>query len=77
MKDAARNTDGVPINILVTFRALVHVTHVILLAEHLVIQLIIGAFYHLLAHAANLLGLLNCAKDETLSFGLYEYSSSP
>lgn len=58
MKDAARNTDGVPINILVTFRALVHVTHVILLAEHLVIQLIIGAFYHLLAHAANLLGLL-------------------
>jgi len=44
--------------LLITLPALVHVRHVVLLAEHLVIELIVGSLNDLIANTANLLCLL-------------------
>jgi len=58
MKNRPCYPNNFPFDLLITLPALVHVRHVVLLAEHLVIELIIGSLNHLVANTANLLSFL-------------------
>ena len=59
MKTCSSNLDMFSFNLRIAADAgIVHVIHVVLLAVHLAIQLIIGAFYRVLAYAADTLAQL-------------------
>ena len=59
MEDRPCYLNDFAFDLLITLPALVHVRHVVLLAEHLVIELIVGSLNDLIADTANLLCLLN------------------
>ena len=60
MKGAARNFDMLRLHGIVTLGAgVLHVGHVVLFAVHLVVELIVGALYWVVAHTADTLINLN------------------
>lgn len=58
MEDGPCYPDDFPFNFFITLPTLVHVSHVVLLAEHLVVQLVVGPLYNLFTDTADLLCLL-------------------
>lgn len=58
MEDRPCNPNDFSFNFFVTLSTLVHMRHVVLLAEHLVIELIVGSLNNFFANSAHLLGLL-------------------
>jgi len=58
MEDRPCYSDYLPFNLFLTLPALVHVGHIVLLTEDLLIELVVGPLDDLFTYAAYLLGLL-------------------